>query len=429
MELKRFFPVFILIGLTCFFISPIEAQKVRKVVIDAGHGGHDPGAIGKTSKEKDITLSIALKTGKFIEENLPDVEVVYTRKTDVFVELYRRAKIANEAKADLFISIHCNANKSSTPYGAETYVMGLHKSEANLLVAQAENAAILLEDDYHVKYEGFDPSSAEGYIFFSMLQNAYLDQSLGLASNVQKHFKDRVNLFDRGVKQAGFLVLYKTTMPSILIETGFISNAKEEKVLCSEEGQIYIASAIFRAVKDYKRSVEKTVPTGPELDEVKDRPLLAQKSGSEVIIPVENQDPATNIPIQKDTPAQNSGQENNKANVLNNGNTGVDNNVKPADKESVPVKPSDRTVVFKVQFLASKSLLESSDPQIKGLKNTDHYFHNGLYKYTYGSEDNFEAANALVKELNAKGFKGCFVVAFRNNERIDIEQAKQLQGN
>lgn len=428
MELKRIFPVFILIGLICLFNYPVEAQKVRKVVIDAGHGGHDPGAVGKISKEKDITLSIALKTGKFIEENLPDVEVIYTRKTDVFVELYRRAKIANEAKADLFISIHCNANKSSTPYGAETYVMGLHKSEANLLVAQAENAAILLEDDYHVKYEGFDPASPEGYIFFSMLQNAYLDQSLGLASNVQKHFKDRVNLFDRGVKQAGFLVLYKTTMPSILIETGFLSNAKEEKMLSSDDGQVYIASAIFRAVKDYKRTIEKTTPSGPEVDEVKEKPLLAQNTN--VITPAEK-DASTlkDIPVQKDITVQNTSQSSQQAEAVNNVTTEQIHNVKPAETDIQPSKPSENSVVFKVQFLASKSLLDPSNPQFKGLKNTDHYLHNGLYKYTYGNVDTFNAANTLVKELNGKGFKDCFVVAFRNNERIDIEEAKRLQGN
>jgi N-acetylmuramoyl-L-alanine amidase len=436
MELKRFFPVFILSCLFCVFNFPVEAQKVRKVVIDAGHGGHDPGAIGKSSKEKDITLSIALKTGKFIEENLPDVEVVYTRKTDVFVELYRRAKIANEAKADLFISIHCNANKSSTPYGAETYVMGLHKSEANLLVAQTENAAILLEDDYHVKYDGFDPSSPEGYIFFSMLQNAYLDQSLSLASNVQKHFKDRVNLFDRGVKQAGFLVLYKTTMPSVLIETGFISNAKEEKILASEEGQVYIASAIFRAVKDYKRAIEKSAPGEAEKDEVKDQLLIAQNTN--VVKPIEKaQTDQKDVNVKKDVPVPaDNPVAMNTSGSLNGvtGNTSVsqsndDASARTTHDGNAATKPSDNSVVFKVQFLASKSLLDPSNPLFKGLKNTDHYFHNGLYKFTYGNVSDFNAANALVKELNSKGFKDCFIVAFLNNERIDIEEAKRLQSN
>lgn len=392
MELKRFFALIILSTLVCFILPHANAQKVKRVVIDAGHGGHDPGAVGKSSKEKDITLSIALKTGKFIEENLTDVQVIYTRSTDVFVELYRRAKIANEADADLFISIHCNANKSTTPYGAETYVMGLHKSEANLAVAQLENASILLEDDYHAKYEGFDPNSPEGYIFFSMLQNAYLDQSLNLASIIQRHFKDRVNLFDRGVKQAGFLVLYKTTMPSVLIETGFISNAKEEKILASQEGQTYIASAIFRAVKDYKAFVERT---GPQLsqNEPERKPAVHNSEPAEMQSVKE-----TDVPVSGSTETVKNSQS----------------------------KPSDQEIVFKVQFLISKSQLNTSIPKFKGLKNVSFYNHNGMYKYTYGNERTFDAANQLVRELKNLGFTDCFVVAFQNNERIDVEKAKGM---
>ncbi len=400
MVIKRFFSFFILLLAAILFSPEANAQKVRKVVIDAGHGGHDPGAVGKISKEKDITLSIALKTGKFIEENLPDVKVIYTRKTDVFVELYRRAKIANEAKADLFISIHCNANKSSTPYGAETYVMGLHRSDANLSVAQTENASILLEEDYHVQYDGFDPTSPEGYIFFSMLQNAYMDQSLGLASNVQKHFKERVNLFDRGVKQAGFLVLYKTTMPSVLIETGFISNLKEEKTLASEEGQTYIASAIYRAIKEYKQSMERSIKL-----EVADE-LKSEK------------------PIEKDTSGK---KEKAKSKQIK------DQEVLLAQKDLNSAQtigitePSDRNLVFKVQFLVSDKQLDSSDRLFKGLKNVEYYIHGGLYKYTYGSEKNFEAADIKAKELRRSGFSDCFVVAFLNEQRIDINEARKLQ--
>lgn len=402
MELKRFFSLIILSALVCFFALQAEGQKVKKVVIDAGHGGHDPGAVGKISKEKDIVLSIALKTGKFIQENMPDVEVIYTRKTDVFVELYRRAKIANEAKADLFISIHCNANKSTTPYGSETYVMGLHRSDANLSVAQTENASILLEEDYHVKYDGFDPTSPEGYIFFSMLQNAYLDQSLGLASNVQKHFKDRVNLFDRGVKQAGFLVLYKTTMPAILIEAGFISNVKEEKMLASDEGQTYIASAIFRAVKEYKQIVERTPIQFANREQ--ETPLLAQKDVSL------NTNTGNNPAIAQ--PATT------KAVLIESADKAASNDGKPYEK----------SVVFKVQFLVSKSMYNSSADEFKGLKSVGHYFHDGLYKYTYGNEKSQEAASALVKELNRTGFKDCFVIAFYNNERISLSEANKLLG-
>ncbi len=436
MELKRFFSLIILSVMVCIFSLQAEGQKVKKVVIDAGHGGHDPGAVGKMSKEKDITLSIALKTGKFIEENLPDVEVIYTRKTDVFVELYRRAKIANEAKADLFISIHCNANKSTTPYGAETYVMGLHKSEANLSVAQLENASILLEEDYHVKYEGFDPTSPEGYIFFSMLQNAFLDQSLGLASSVQQHFKDRVNLFDRGVKQAGFLVLYKTTMPSILIETGFISNAKEERILASDEGQTYIASAIFRAVKDYKRSVEKAPATASDQKTVAEevvkpvvpKPLPANDKVKEE--PVGRIAEAGDNAILQTQPVTTSGNTSSQVgkNQDDAGST-VANGINPGSQQSTQSEPSVPSVVFKVQFLVSKYEKNTSGPEFKGLKGVEYYSHNGLFKYTYGSERTPESATLLIKDLNRVGFNDCFVVAFFNNERIDIEEAKRMISN
>jgi len=408
----------------------VHGQKVRKVVIDAGHGGHDPGAVGKMAKEKDVTLSIALKTGKFIEENLPDVEVIYTRKTDVFVELYRRARIANEARADLFISIHCNANKSTTPYGAETYVMGLHKSDANLAVAQTENAAILLEDDYHVKYDGFDPTSPEGYIFFTMLQNAYLDQSLTLATNVQKHFRERVNLFDRGVKQAGFLVLYKTTMPSVLIETGFISNAKEEKILASDEGQTYIASAIFRAVKDYKRLVEKT-PLTTSKDELPEKPLIVKDTEAK---PLPSDPVVNNNKPNEQLIAQRPAEGSNSIDSKGVGSVSIENtvNIQPASTDgssgNLP-KPSSSNVVFKVQFLVSKTLLKPDNSQFKGLNNFDYYLHNGLYKYTYGNEQSVENANQKVKELNRMGFKDCFVVAFNNDVRITVDEAVKLLGN
>ena len=231
-------------------------NKVRKVVIDAGHGGKDPGAIGKNSREKDIALAIALQTGKYISENLPDVEVVYTRKSDVFVELRRRAQIANDSEADLFISIHCNANNSSNPYGTETYVMGLHRSQANLEVAKLENAVLLKEENYEDMYDGFDPNMDEDYITLALFQNAYLENSLMLASKVQDQFRERARLKDRGVWQAGFWVLYKTAMPGILIETGFISNPNDERYLNSKDGQAYIASAIYRAFKEYKLAVE-----------------------------------------------------------------------------------------------------------------------------------------------------------------------------
>jgi len=235
-------------------------------VIDAGHGGHDPGALGYKAREKNINLAIALKLGKLIRTSMPEVRVIFTRDKDTFVELFRRAAIANESKADLFISIHCNANKNHTLRGAETYVMGLHRSQANLNIAKLENASILLESDYQSTYHGFDPNSDESYIIFSMNQNLNLDKSTDFAAEIQEQMVERVGMNNRGVRQAGFLVLYKTTMPSVLVETGYISNQEEEKFLMSEKGQDFIAAAIYRAFKGIAGSdilAEKPAGFGP----------------------------------------------------------------------------------------------------------------------------------------------------------------------
>jgi len=251
----------IIISFSSFSQNNSTSKKKMVVVIDAGHGGKDPGAMGPVGNEKDLVLAVALKLGKYIKDNLKDVKVIYTRNTDVFVELYRRAQIANKANADFFISIHANSNKSCKAYGAETYVMGLHRSASNLAVAKKENSVILQEDNYEEQYEGFDPNSAEGQIIFTLYQNEYLNQSVFLAGEIQKQFKERVGRYDRGVKQAGFWVLYKTVMPSVLIELGFVSNKKEATYLFSETGQSYMASAIYRAFKKYKQEMyDKKMP-------------------------------------------------------------------------------------------------------------------------------------------------------------------------
>ncbi|TFH37589.1 MAG: N-acetylmuramoyl-L-alanine amidase, partial [Bacteroidia bacterium] len=210
------------------------AKEEWIVVIDAGHGGKDPGTVGRKSREKDLTLALALKTGKYIEDKIPGVKVIYTRTTDTFVELYKRAEIANRAKADLFISIHINGLPDSRVRGAETYAMGIHMDDGNLQVAMKENAVITLEEDYSTRYQGYDPNSSESFITFSLIQNLYLEQSLNFASYIQNQFREKIGLRDRGVKQAGFLVLWQTTMPSVLVEAGFSSNAEEEKILVSE---------------------------------------------------------------------------------------------------------------------------------------------------------------------------------------------------
>jgi len=250
-----------------------KGEKIQTIVIDAGHGGKDTGALGKISKEKDLNLAVALKFGNYIKENLPDVKVIYTRDKDKFVELSERAAIANRNNADVFVSIHCNSTEGSTSaYGAETFVMGESKNEANLKIAKKENAAILLEDNTDA-YDNFDPNSTEAYILFSLSQSLYQSQSLDLADKVQKQFTNKVGRHNRGVQQAGFLVLWKTSMPSILVELGFINNVKEEQFLASEKGQTQMALALYRAFEEYKREFEAENHTSSQ-------PVVSEKPAS-----------------------------------------------------------------------------------------------------------------------------------------------------
>lgn len=229
---------------------------VKTIVIDAGHGGHDPGAVSNGVNEKDVALAISLELGRIISENMPDVNVLYTREKDEFIGLKERAEFANKNNANVFISIHCNASDNSTAWGTETFVMGVHKNEANLKLAIKENSVIELEDNYLEKYEGFDPNSPEAYIIFSLYQDAFQNQSLNLAAKVEHDFATRVNRKSRGVKQAGLVVLWRSSMPSILVETGFISNQSEKEYLTSKTGQVYLASAIFRAFRAYREEME-----------------------------------------------------------------------------------------------------------------------------------------------------------------------------
>jgi N-acetylmuramoyl-L-alanine amidase len=233
--------------------------KVRTVVIDAGHGGKDPGCHGKKHNEKDITLAIALEVGRIIEQFQPEVKVLFTRKKDVFIELNERAAIANRNNADLFISIHCNSGGKAI-YGTESYVMGPHTNSGNLDVAKRENSSVLLERDYLEKYDGFNPRSPLAHIFFSNMQSVYVQNSLRFASLAEQQFRGRAGRQSRGVKQAGFLVLWKTAMPSALIETGYLTYPKEEAFLSKETGQVYMASAIYRAFRDYKETLETARP-------------------------------------------------------------------------------------------------------------------------------------------------------------------------
>jgi N-acetylmuramoyl-L-alanine amidase len=357
--------IFSSILLVLAFATPAYPQyQIHRVVIDAGHGGKDPGALGLHSREKDIALAIALKTGEYIEKYLPGVEVIYTRKTDVFVELYKRAKIANDNKANLFISIHCNASKSTAASGTETYVMGLHKSAANLEVAKKENAAILNEENFADMYEGFDPNKDEDYITLTMFQNAFLDQSTMLADEIERQFREKAKRKDRGVFQAGFIVLYRTTMPGVLIETGFISNAAEEKYLTSEDGQAYIASAIFRSFKFYKEEMER---------------------------------------------------KDNKAQLV----------IKEQVKEPAVVKPPN--VFFRVQFYSSKTKKVFDSKKYKDMPDIREYRLDGWYKYSTGNFRTYDEALRHQKYVrDSKKYKDAFIICFRDDERISLEKALEL---
>lgn len=384
MTQKRIIILFLILLGAVLTVNNTFGQKVKTVVLDAGHGGHDTGALGKNSREKDIALAIVLKLRDYIHENLKDIKVVTTRDDDTFVELYRRARIANENKADLFISVHCNAVRTSTVNGAETFVMGLNKSEANLAVAKAENAAILLEDNYVEQYDGFDPGSPEGNIFFSMMQNAFLDRSLDFASQVQHQLVDNLNLSNRGVKQAGFLVLYKTAMPSVLIETGFISNPKDEKFLLSEKGQDQMAEAIFKSLRDYHLGVARKNYPEPET------------SDNQIVKPhfAEN---------ESKTPE------------------------KSAISDSVSVESAEtKEVAFRVQFISYPEAKPTDSKLFRGLEDVKMYFHKGLYKFTSGDFATFEQASKYRVEVVKKGYKDAFVVAFHGQERVSEEEAKTL---
>lgn len=343
-----------------------NAKEDRKwvIVIDAGHGGKDPGAQGSFSYEKNITLAIALKTGEYIEKNLKNVTVLYTRKNNTFVELRDRADFANRNNADLFISIHTNGSTLKNIKGTETFIMGLAMDEQNLAVAMKENEVILLENDYSTKYEGFDPKSPESYIMFTLMQNIYQQQSTNLASKIQSEYKESIKGIDRGVKQAGFVVLFMTTMPSILTETGFITNTTEEKFLNSKEGQDYIASSLFRACRAYIN----------ELD---------NKSGIST--------------VKEKTP--------------------------PQETEIIASAVSPYTEIrYMVQVAASASKTLVIPENFSGLKDIIEISSGDRYKYATGSFPEYPDAVKYRKKLEDI-YPDAFVIAVKDNKILPLQQA------
>lgn len=351
-----------------------KTKAVTRIVIDAGHGGKDPGNLGTGRykiTEKTVALNVAKKVGGYIAEAFPEVEVLYTRSDDTFIPLHERTKFANSKGADLFVSVHCDAFTKESAEGAGSYVMGPAKTEANLRAARRENSAILLEDNRDENYGDFDPNSPEGLIELSLRQNAHIHQSLKFAKHVQDQFRTRVGRTDRGVRQAPYWVISFTTMPSVLVELGFLTNKEEEDFLVSERGQDYLASAIYRAFKEYKTELEK-IEASKE---------ARQKAVEEVA-------PEIKEPID---------------------NSSAEHSEEP---------------LFRVQLLSSSKQVEPTPENFSGLKGVLEYEENGMYKYLWGSARAYEAAKELQKSVRKTGYKGAFVVAFdQNNERIPLKDA------
>jgi len=347
--------------------TPDEGKKWT-IVIDAGHGGKDPGALGSYSKEANITLAIALQTGAYIEKNISNARVLYTRTTDVLPGLKERAEFANKNKADLFISIHANWAQSKTIKGTETFVMGLAKDKQNLEVAMKENEVILLEEDFSTKYEGFDPKSPESYIIFTLMQNVYQEQSTKLASMIQNQFRTRVNRVDRGVKQEVFWVLYMTTMPSVLVETGFITSPEEEKYLNSKEGQEYIASAIFRACRDYITDVGSKSGISPA-------PEVARTEGT---------------------------------------------------KQQAEVPKNTGDITFMVQVATSIEKTEIKADNFKGISEITEIQSPDRYRYASGRFSNYDDAVQHRKKVESL-FPDAFIIAVKEDKILPLQDALQLQ--
>lgn len=361
------------------------------VVIDAGHGGKDPGTVGLKAKEKDINLAVALKTGQYIKDNLKDVKVIYSRDDDSFIGLAERAEVANRNKADIFISVHSNAMNDKRYTGAETWVLGQSKDEANLQVAMKENSVITFEKDYQAKYEGYDPNSVESFIIFSLMQNTYLKQSTEFASMIQDQFRDRVGRKDRGVKQAGFVVLWRTTMPSVLVELGFLSNAEEEKYLISETGQDYLASAIYRAFRDYKHTIDNRSGLNAN-GTVHSEPAATVKEDStgRPAVEVKKEETAPPAPV-------------------------------PPLTEIRPEVVTD-DIIFMVQISAMPKNKPMSQSQLTGIEKITKIEESERIKYGAGSFSIYEDAVKYRRTLTL-GFPDAFVIAVRNGKIIPLKDA------
>jgi N-acetylmuramoyl-L-alanine amidase len=380
------------------------------VTIDAGHGGKDPGAIGSFAKEKNINLAVALKVGRIIESRYPDVRVVYTRKTDVFIPLEERAAIANNAHSNLFLCIHTNSSQSSVASGSETYTLGLAKSQANMNVARRENAVILLEDNYKQRYQGFNPNSTDSYIMFEYMQDKYIDRSVQFASDIQTQFAQKANRSDRGVRQAGFWVLHRTAMPAVLVELGYVSNKNEEEFISSEVGQDRLAESIVTAFGKFKHEHDR-------------------RSGK-LQVAADREDTVSTARLERqakqDSTRQESGE---KRTTKKKKKKNIQQVVEEAPKQEVisAQKDTHETVgadamVFKVQFFTSPNKLRKNSSKLKGVKDVDFYQEKSSYKYTTADSEDYNQVVNSFKQL-LKTFPDAFIVAFKGGQKVPLQDA------
>ncbi len=387
--------ILVLMTFVMLALDVCGANSRFTLVIDAGHGGHDAGALGAVSKEKNINLSVALRFGEYVEKNMPEVKVIYTRKTDTFIPLKQRANIANKANADLFISVHTNALPGGKQArGFETYTLGMHRAKDNLDVAMRENSVISMEKGYQQTYQGFDPNSSESYIIFEFIQGKNMERSVELARMIQRKVCSNANRPDKGVHQAGFLVLRETSMPSCLIELGFITTPDEETLLNTDSRVDDIAKAIYEAFAQYKNKYDKrvSVPYRADTTDDLDVPSIVPESYRETKAP--HNRAAVNT-VEEKTDSQPAAKE-------------ADNN---ADAP-----------VFKVQILTSGKLLSEGDSRFKGETDYESYQENGMVKYTIGSSTNYNEIYRLRKKLVEK-FPEAFIIAFKDARKCDVNQA------
>ena len=414
MKIKNFIFTFCLI-----LFSSVYSQNKFIVVLDAGHGGHDPGCIGqKKTKEKEINLAVALKLGTLIEKNCKDVKVVYTRKNDVFVPLINRAKIANDNKGDLFISIHCDAvankNSAASAFGVSTFTMGAAKTEANLAVAQRENSVILMEENYETTYQGFDPKSPESYIMFELLQGTHQKHSIEFAQCIQKEVKERAKRNDRSVRQTPALVLKEAGMPAVLVEIGFLSNLKEEAYLVTQSGQNALANSIYHGFMEYKKMYDKQNLIDGGKNVVATQPVTKEKTASTANSTVNSNKNKVNETTGSTTSKGGATDKKNevKPNSQSASSTAKQNNGTAAKKSN-----TDNAIVYKIQFMTSPNIYKSGASQLKGIKNTEYYKEGTTYKYTVGSAASPQELSKELKEVKLK-FKDAFIIKFSNGKRI-----------